>query len=745
MQAAYGVFRFGVFEADRRTGELRKQGTKLRLPRQSFEVLILLLERPGELVAREELRAKLWPADTFVDFDHGLNAAVNRLREALGDSAEIPRFVATLPRRGYRFIASVESPPPQLPDIQPALGAPPQAKFHSGPLSVGSSAAPRPHPPESPVGRLARSSPTSAISGVQAKKIWRWAIAAVGTSLLVGAAIWFHTPAESPRVIGSVQLTHEGKNLCCVVTDGSRIYFNEEEGGESMEAIAQASLNGGPASIIPAPVKDLWILDISPDHSQLLVGPARGDYSPLWALPVAAGAPRRVGDISANPGRAAVTYSRDGQKLVFAKGRDIWIASSDGQNLTRVVFAPGPAAGTAFSPDGKRIRFTVADSFYSRIFSLWEVNSDGSNLHQLLKGWHNPPQESGGFWTHDGRYYVFESHLGRQVVGQLVGDIFVLPDVSGIFHKSASQPIQLTFGPVGYNADAITPDDKKLLAEGVQSRGELVRYDPGSKQFLPFLGGMPITDVAYSRDGKWIAYVSLVDDTLWRSRSDGSERIQLTYLPDQAGLPRWSPEGGQIVYMSLQSRKVWKMLLVSAQGGTPELLVPGSTNESDPTWSADGTQLAFGTGDPGSSEIRILDMKTRQVSTILGSAGLFSSRWSPDGRYLVAQDLTASFNTKFLLYDFQTRKWSNWVNDPDGVGNPVWTSDSRYVDYISLNSTWKRVQLGDTHPQVLFSFKGLPWYWGNFGPWTGNASDNTHLLVRDVSTPEIYALDVDFP
>src|SRR5215472_15881667 len=95
---------FGPFEADLASQEPRKQGVRLRLPRQSFQILKMLLERPGEGVTREELRAKLWPADTFVDFDHGLNAAVKRLRDALGDTAENPRFVETLPRLGYRFI-----------------------------------------------------------------------------------------------------------------------------------------------------------------------------------------------------------------------------------------------------------------------------------------------------------------------------------------------------------------------------------------------------------------------------------------------------------------------------------------------------------------------------------------------------------------------------------------------------------------------------------------------------------------
>ena len=105
------IYRFGVFEADTGSGELRKSGVRLRLQEQSFQVLIVLLERPGEVVAREDLRQKLWPADTFVDFDHSLNTVVNKLREVLGDSASNPRFIETLPRRGYRFLASVEPQP----------------------------------------------------------------------------------------------------------------------------------------------------------------------------------------------------------------------------------------------------------------------------------------------------------------------------------------------------------------------------------------------------------------------------------------------------------------------------------------------------------------------------------------------------------------------------------------------------------------------------------------------------------
>ena len=130
--ASLAVVRFGEFEANLRSRELRRDGVTLRLPDQSFEVLIMLLERPGELVTREDIHKRLWSADTFVDFDHGLNNAVNRLRDALGDSAEAPRFVETLPRRGYRFIAEVDGTPHDSEEVT-------QVEAVSGALSASQS------------------------------------------------------------------------------------------------------------------------------------------------------------------------------------------------------------------------------------------------------------------------------------------------------------------------------------------------------------------------------------------------------------------------------------------------------------------------------------------------------------------------------------------------------------------------------------------------------------------------------
>ena len=164
----------------------------------------------------------------------------------------------------------------------------------------------------------------------------------------------------------------------------------------------------------------------------------------------------------------------------------------------------------------------------------------------------------------------------------------------GLFRRRSSAPFQLTTGPLSFNALAPSPDGKKLFVVASQARGELVRYDPKSQQFVPFLSGISAGELDFSRDGKWVTYVSYPEHTLWRSRADGSDRLQLTYPPVLAGLPRWSPDGTQIAYVDAQPGRPWKTFLISAQGGTPQEVLSETHTQVDATWSPDGKKLAFG-------------------------------------------------------------------------------------------------------------------------------------------------------
>ncbi len=590
-------------------------------------------------------------------------------------------------------------------------------------------------------GKISAATP-AAVTPVRSKKpIAIWAATGAAILILGFIAFRFLVPLQPPRVTGSTQITHSDKPGCCAVTDGSRIYATRHL-SDIETSLVQTSLNGGEALETPSPIQGSRIVDISPDHSQLLI--ASGDSGVndlLWTVPLPTGSPRRLGSFTVDAGYGA-KWSADGQRLVFTKGSELWLANGDGSQPARILTVQGRPGYPAFSPDGKRIRFTQIDDA-SHTYSLWEVRLDGSNLHPLLSGWHTPPHECCGIWTPDGRYFLFQSTLRND----RFGDIFVLPDSPSLLRKSATAPIQLTFGPLEFALAGITPDGKKLMVGGYDQRAELVHYDPAAKQFVPFLGGLAAYGVVFSRDGKSIAYVSLLDGTLWTSQTDGSQKIQLTYPPDHAALPRWSPDGKQIAYMGSQLGKPWKAYAISAQGGTPEQLLPGNTTEGDPAFSPDGTRIVFSTGEPGAqqkSEIRIMDVATKQVTTVPGSSGMFSPRWSPDGRYLAALDFEEISKT-LRIFDFQTGKWSDWTTDPSFLGYPAWTSDSHYVEYAT-DTEVRRIKVGESKPEILFSIKQLHQYsTPEFGAWTDNAADNSRMFLRDVSTQNLYTLDVDFP
>ncbi len=185
---------------------------------------------------------------------------------------------------------------------------------------------------------------------------------------------------------------------------------------------------------------------------------------------------------------------------------------------------------------------------------------------------------------------------------------------------------------------------------GALARGELARYDAKSAEFIPFLAGISADSVSFSNDGQWVAYVTFPEGALWRSKSDRSQRLQLTYPPLTPVGPRWSPDGQKIAFFAFSGPKP-KLYIVANQGGTPHELIPGDPQEEwDPSWSPDGSRIAFAGGSTAAnSTILLLDVKANQISTVAGSKGLFSPRWSPDGRYCVA--FRVPWLNAFRLFD----------------------------------------------------------------------------------------------
>jgi Tol biopolymer transport system component len=243
--------------------------------------------------------------------------------------------------------------------------------------------------------------------------------------------------------------------------------------------------------------------------------------------------------------------------------------------------------------------------------------------------------------------------------------------------------------------------------------------------------------------------VSIPDYTLWRSRVDGSERLQLTYPPMAALLPRWSPDGTRIAYSTADLGKPFKIFLISAQGGAPEELLPENAQEVDASWSADGTQIAFGrlpVGDLEGVNIQVADVKSHTASTLSGSDGLFSPRWSPDGRYVAA--IGAQGSTKLMLYDFRAKQWSDWFTEANNITYLEWSSNSQYLSWDNFGTAHpacRRIKVGEHQAQDVFAIKGLHRYVGILGSWSGEAPDGSRIFTRDLSTQDVYALDVDLP
>jgi Tol biopolymer transport system component len=377
------------------------------------------------------------------------------------------------------------------------------------------------------------------------------------------------------------------------------------------------------------------------------------------------------------------------------------------------------------------VRFTVLEASRRR---LWEVSTDGSRVHPLLSGRIPPIDECCGNWAPDGKYFVFESE----------GQLWAMREGASLFGK-VREPIRLTTGPMNVVAPLPSADGKKIYGVAVQPRGQLVRYDGKTGQFVPFLSGISASDVDFSRDGKWVTYVVFPEGTLWRSKVDGSERLQLTLPPMEVSLPRWSPNGKRIAFVGQVVGKPVKLYMVSADGGTPSQAIPGDRNEGEGSWSPDGNSVAFAPWHwlEGNTAIYFLDLKSGQVTTLPGSEGHFSARWSPDGHHLAA--LRADSTETLMLFDFETRKWEELAKS---AAYPNWSRDGRYIyfeDPYTNEPALYRVRISDRKVEKLATLNPRVLTWATVGKWTGLAADDSPLVLRDTSVEEIYALDWEAP
>jgi eukaryotic-like serine/threonine-protein kinase len=562
--------------------------------------------------------------------------------------------------------------------------------------------------------------------GSRSRLGWKagWAAASAMVLLAALGIAWWHIPPAVPIVESVSQLTDDGEaKRGGLVSDGSRIYVNEGPVGRFK--IAQVSVAGGATAMVPTRLENPGIVGVAENGSALfaLVGGFLSPGRPLWSIPLPAGEPRRLGSFTAQD--AAVFP--DG-RIVFTSGTDLLVAGKGGENVRKLVSLPGNVFSPNVSPDGQWIVVT----FYSDdTSSLAEVRADGTGLRTIIRG----GDVCCGVWTADGRYLLYLKPFGRRE------DIWALPMQTGLLHRSRT-PTQLTVGPLSYSPPIPSGYGKQILAMGAKGRGELVHFDMKLHQFLPFLSGISATDPTFSRDGMWVAYTSFPDNVLWRSRSDGTERMQLTYPPMIAFFPFINPDGTKISFTT-QDRQI---SVIDMNGGQPQLTT--GKNFIGGNWSPDGNSLvitvptiAKHAGEKNSYELQLMDLTTGKVSVVPSSNGLLGGLWVTQDALVAATQDTA----KLVTFDFRTQKWTDLF-----IGSVInWnlSPDRNYLYFSTGGPDPKafRIRFTDHRVEAITSTKDIHQVVNAYGTQINVAPDGSPVFTRDIGSEEVYALNVRWP
>jgi serine/threonine protein kinase/Tol biopolymer transport system component len=574
------------------------------------------------------------------------------------------------------------------------------------------------------------SSSSVAVIDQGSRSRWAWSIGAGAVVVLAVVLIaWWRIPAAVPVVQSITQLTDDGEaKEGKLVSDGSRIYFNEGQSGSFK--ITQVSVTGGRTALVDTRLVNAQIAGLAPDGSALLalVGGFDDPAYPLWSIPLPAGEPRYLGSAEVTDAE----FFPDG-RVLFSKGTDLYVADKDGSNSRKLVSMAGIIDDPSVSPDGKRIVFTLYPPGRATS-ALIESAADGTGLRTILNASHDARLCCGG-WSSDEEYLVYRTSQGG------TSDLWAFPMQTGLFHR-LREPIRLTTGALSYSGALPSRDGKQIFAIGTKRRGELVRYDMKSHQFLSFLSGISAIDPTFSRDGKWVTYTSYPDHTLWRSRSDGTERMQLTYPPMEVVFPFISPDGRKVSFGTSRG----EAYVINMDGGLPKKIVEKNSNAAN--WSPDGQLLVLTSWTDAASErnpayLQIFDLRTGKISLVPSSQGMIGGWWITHDTLVAATE----DNTKFLTFDFKTQKWTelaagtfvNWAVSPDG----------KYFYFTTGGAEPKaqRLRFADHQIETITSLKDLRRVVDSVERQTqvDVAPDGSPVFTRDIGSQEIYALNVRWP
>jgi Tol biopolymer transport system component/DNA-binding winged helix-turn-helix (wHTH) protein len=656
------IYRFGDFEVFADTAELRKNGVRIKLQGQPFQILVMLLQVRGEVVTRDVLRTALWPADTFVDFEHSLNTAVKKLRQAIGDTAENPRFIETLPRIGYRFLLPDKELAPVIAIAQPAHSAPHRLRVK---LLMG-----------------------------------LLAVCLAVAAFMVGD--WLRSPYL--RIIGTRQLTFTGDICGGLESDGRHLYYFRIFD----HSLHSLPVDGGTESSFPSRFNGPVILHISPDGSHLLVkefaGDAAGPTERIWLQPTNGGPARPLGDIEA---QFAAAFSPDGKVIAFAQHKTIYLTPDEGATYHRLLEAPGEVSWIRWSPDGKHLRFTVND-LKTNVGSLWE-SEDGGKIRRVQTGLEPSANACCGIWTRDSRHFLFSVFRNER------WDLWNADEHWSPFRSG--KPLLVTAGGPEIVTATTSPIEDRMFVAGYQSSTASFKFDLAHRALTPFLPNRSVEDPSFSADGKSLVYCEqhTEQSVVWRSNSDGTDAVPLTDPKLYARWPHFSPNGKRIAFMGKWPDKPWQIFWISVEGGAlHEIHVP-VISQADVNWMPDSQSILFGQtpwylADPDSPRaIYLHNLQTGSLEKVPGSDGWFSPRLAPDARSFVA--LSADEH-KLALYDFATSQWRVLEDSQGPIGAPFWSPDGKWIylnqharaDGIDRNGSVLRIRARDGVKDKVLAF-----------------------------------------
>ncbi len=561
-----------------------------------------------------------------------------------------------------------------------------------------------------------------------------WVAVAAGLLLLAGG-ISIVSRLQPPRLRRMRQLSRTPyEKPSGIFTDGRRLYFSQSVGGVISPVSLAVSGEGEPVPIATT-LADSIVAGVSPDGLLLLLAQVlRGDdSSPLWIQATAGGPARRLGD--ARLCGAAVegaAWSPDGGKLAYIFRDELRVIDVDGTHDHVIARLNAVSFWPRWSPDGRHIRFTTGLA----VGGIWEVSADGGDPR--------PVDTAGnvccGNWTPDGRTFFF---VAQQEGGSSINDIWAIRD--GIW-PALSAPARLTSGPLDLKRPVSSSDGATIFALGYQRLGELVRWSESTRRFEPYLGGISADMLAWSRDGAFIAYVRFPDGTLWRSRADGTDRVQLTKPPVHAVLPAWSPDGKWIAFSAAgASAKDWKTFVLPADGGAARPIGGGDEVELGPSWSPDGASILV-SGFPilHESSVRLVDLSSGAEHIVPGSAGLCCSNWTVDGAAIYA---IGENPHRLMRYDTKQRVWQEIYRGRFSVYDV--TADGRWLYFDNASEkdpAIYRIAADGGNPERVAALIGIPRVdeLASGGAWFRVDPDGSPLLLRDVGSQQLFALDLSY-